>query len=154
MIASALCPQLWARLSRSFTSVTPSISLIFVWQCSSTRFLGAVSFLDSVKSLILRMPATDEIVNSPSNLSMAVTPLTFKKLPSFTSPRMSGSCSFLRNNLILIVSVKSVTAKVKIVFSLRISLVSILMTFPRNVISPISPITWRSSIGSSSKSRP
>ena len=44
--------------------------------------------------------------------------------------------------------------RMTIVFSFRISLVSKLMILPRSVISPISPTTVRSSIGSSSKSRP
>ena len=58
------------------------------------------------------------------------------------------------NIFTVIVSVKSVTEKMMMVFSLRISLVSKLMIFPWKVISPISVTTWSRVIGSSSKFLP
>ena len=153
-MAIALCPQSCARFTIAFTSDTPSMSLIFVWQWSSTRFTGLVSFRVVVKSGIFLIPVTDPIVSSPSNLSIVVTPFIFKNAPLLISLKISGSCSFLVNIFTIIVSVKSVTANIMIVFSLRISLVSNWMTFPRMVISPISPTTCESSIVSSSKFLP
>ena len=106
------------------------MSLIFVWQCSSTRLSGLKSFLDTVKSPIFLIPVTEPMVSSPSYLSMVVTPLILTKAPFFSSPKISGSWSLRANILTVIVSVKSVTANTMIVFSLRISLVSKLMIFP------------------------
>ena len=90
-MAIALCPQSWARFTMSFTSETPSMSLIFVWQWSSTLFSGSVSFLVTVKSGIFRMPVTEPIVSSPSNLSIVVTPFIFRNAPILISWSISAS---------------------------------------------------------------
>ena len=137
--ASALCPQEMAVPMRSFTSDTPSISLIFVWQCSSTRFWALVSIRRTRKSGIFLMPTTEPMVSSLSNLSMVVTPLSLMKPPCFRPPRMSLKNSFFVKILMLMVSVKSVTFMMMIVFSPRISRVSRLLIWPRTVTSPISP---------------
>ena len=154
VMAIALCPHFLARLMISFTSVTPSISLILVWQCSSTRFLTLLSIRIVVKSGIFFKPITVAIVNSLSNVSLTVTPLTFTKAPALSSPRSSGSCSLWTNILTLMVSVKSVISKLTIVFSLRISLCSSVRTLPRMTTSPISPQISSIFMVSSSKSLP
>ncbi len=154
VIAMAVCPHSMARLIISFTSATPSISLIFVWQWSSTLFSTAVSMRFTVKSLHFLIPTTDPTVSSPSNRSIVVTPLSFTNAPGLTCGIISGSCSFLANIFTVIVSVKSVTSKIKIVFSPRISLVSSAIIFPRITSSPISVWICSIGVGSSSKSLP
>ena len=74
------------------------------------------------------MPTIEPIVSSLSNLSMVVTPLIFRKAPFFTPSSNSGSWSFLVKIFKTMESVKSVTDMITIVFSLRISLVSSVMT--------------------------
>ena len=154
MIASALCPHFLARLIISLTSETPSISLILVWQCSSTRFLVLLSMRAVVKSGIFITPTTDPIVSSLSNVSFTVTPFIFKKAPIFKSVVSSARCSLCTNIFTLMVSVKSVISKLTIVRSLRISRVSNARTLPFITTSPISPQISSILILSSSKSRP
>ncbi len=153
-MAIAEWPHAIARFIISFISATPSISLIFVWQCSSTLFSTAVSTRFTVKSLHFRIPTTDPIVNSPSNRSMVVTPFNFTKAPGAIWGLISGTCSFLANIFTVMVSVKSVTSKIKIVFSPRISLVSNAIILPRITNSPISVWICSIGVGSSSKSLP
>ena len=153
-MAIALCPHFIARLIISLTSDTPSISLIFVWQWSSTRLIGLLSILVVRKSCIFLIPTIEPIVSSLSNLSIVVTPLIFKNAPFLILSNSSGTSSFFEKIFSTIVSVKSVTDMIMIVFSLRISLVSKLMTCPRIATSPISPTILSIVITSSSKSLP
>ena len=153
-MAIALCPHFMARLTISLTSETPSMSLILVWQCSSTRLSMLVSIRTVVKSAHFFIPTMEPIVSSLSNLSMVATPLTFTNLPLSISPNKSLTSSFLANIFNTMVSVKSVIEKIIIVFSLRISLVSTERIFPRITTSPIGPSIFSISIVSSSKSRP
>ncbi len=153
-MAMAGCPHSWARVTISFTSDTPSISLIFVWQCNSTRLRLLVSIRLLVKSGIFTIPITEPMANSLSYLSRATIPLIFTKAPFFTSPWMVASCSFRTNILARMVSVKSVMLNIKILFWFRISRTSRSMIFPRNAISPISVTTCSKEMHSSSKSKP
>ena len=153
-MAMALCPHFMARLMMSLTSETPSISLIFVWQCSSTRFTGLVSIRVDTKDGIFLIPMTEPMVSSLSNLSMVVTPLILRNAPFFKSPISSGRFSFFVKILSTMESVKSVTDIMIIVFSPRISLVSNVIICPRMTTSPISPTMVSIGIASSSKSRP
>ena len=154
-MAMALCPHFMARLMMSLTSETPSISLIFVWQCSSTRFTGLVSIRVDTKDGIFLIPMTEPMVSSLSNRSIVVTPLIFKNAPFATPPFLiSSRYSFLQNIFTMIVSVKSVMENIRIVFSPRIGRSSIDRICPRMTTSPISPMICSIRIASSSKSRP
>ncbi len=130
------------------------MSLILVWQCSSTRFLALLSIRAVVKSGIFMTPTTDPIVSSLSKVSFTVTPFIFKNAPVFKSAVSSASWSLCINILTLIVSVKSVISKLTIVRSFRISRVSSARTLPRITTSPISPQISSMLMLSSSKSRP
>ena len=147
-------PHFFARLMMLFTSESPSISLIFVWQCSSTRFSRLLSIRLVVKSSAFLIPTIEPNVSSPSNLSMVVTPLILMNMPvlimSFTSLKISGRM----NILAVMVSVKSVTSKVRMNLPLLSSRLSQVKICPRKVTSPISPSIFSISIKSSSKSRP
>ena len=139
----------------SLTSDTPSISLIFVWQCSSTRFTGLVSIRVDTKDGIFLIPMTEPMVSSLSNRSIVVTPLIFRNAPFAIPPSLiSLRYSSLQNIFTMIVSVKSVIENIKIVFSPRIGRSSIDRICPRITTSPISPIICSMRIVSSSKSRP
>ena len=152
--ATAGIPHCLALLMMCFTSDTPSISLILVWQWSSTLFSRLLSMRLLVKSSVFLMPTMEPRVSSPSNLSMVVTPFTLIKIPGvitdFTSSKSSGRINIFTVN----VSVKSLTSKVKINLPLRSSRFSQVRIFPLKVTSPISPSTFSISMGSSSKSRP
>ena len=153
-MAIALCPHFMARLTISLTSETPSISLILVWQCSSMRFSTLVSIRTVVKSAHFLIPTIEPMVSSLSNLSMVATPLTRTNFPPLISFNSSGTSSFPAKILRTIVSVKSVTEKIMMVFSLRISRVSTDRIFPRITTSPIGPSIFSISMLSSSKSLP
>ena len=154
VIAIALCPHSYACLIICFASETPSISLILVWQWSSTRFSGLVSILEEVNGAIFLIPATDAIVSSLSKRSMLVTPFNLIKFLTFTPSKISSTCSFLANSFIIIESVKSVIANIIIVFSPRMARVSRLIICPRMQTSPISVWTELNGMTSSSKSLP
>ena len=93
------------------------------------------------------------MVRSPSNLSTLAIPRILRNAPGLMSFNISFKSSFFAKILITMESVKSVTAKITMVLSLRISLVSRDKTFPRMVTSPIGPSIFTiSKISSSSKS--
>ncbi len=147
-------PHSLARFMISFTSDTPSISLIFVWQWSSTRLTGLLSMRLSVKSSHFLIPETDPIVSSPSNRSRFATPLMRTKRPVFTASFKSSSAPSLANIFTVIVSVKSLTLNRNSVLPLRSSLHSEERILPRITTVPISPSSLSSSTASPSKSRP
>ena len=155
VIAIALWPHDFALFMMSFTSETPSISLILVWQCSSTLFSMLLSNLGVVKSGIFFIPAKKDSPISWSNLSIVVTPLILMKFPFFRCSINSSRCSFFTKILAAIVSVKSVMTILTIVFSpFRSSRISVSMICPRITTSPTSPCIVSIVTASSSKSRP
>ena len=127
-MAMALCPHFIACFMMSVTSLTASMSLIFVWQCSSTRFSTALSIRFTRKSFICMMPFTRPIEISWSKVSSDASPFIFMKAPAFTFSFISSACSFCKKSFVLIVSVKSVTVMIKRIFPFLNSLSSVQRT--------------------------
>ena len=80
--------------------------------------------------------------------------LDFQEGAFFTCSVTSGTCSLRRNIFTVMESVKSVTGKIRIVFSFRISLASTSITWQRTMTSPISWTILSRGMGSPSKSLP
>ncbi len=150
-MAIAGIPHRLACFTISFTSDIPSISLIFVWQWSSTRLTRLLSDLWLVKSSHFFMPSTEPIVSSPSNLSMVVMPFNLRNVPILTALLVSSKASSLANSFTVMVSVIS---KIIMVLPLLRRRLSVRIIFPRIVTSPISPSMSLIGTNSSSKSRP
>ena len=100
------------------------------------------------------IPTTEPIVSSPENLSTVVTPFILMNLPFLSSSSTSESCSGWRKSFTEIVSVKSVTSKIRIILPFLNSFLTVKIICPLNVISPISWITVSRVTGSSLKSLP
>ncbi len=129
VMAIALCPQSIARWIYFFTGVTPSILLIWVCRCSSTRFSSAVSIRGTGGCPNMIFFAIRLI--SLEYLSNCTSPCTRRYAPFFNFSVISPSkIVFFTKNFTVVESLKSVISKDTIYLSPLISRDSTLKIFP------------------------
>ena len=126
VIASALCPQRIACLTSPSIGVSASILLILVWQCSSTRFSGALSIRCATSSFMI--PRGIIVISSKAKRSGATLPIRRSRIPGFNrflnslhSLRASLPSRLSKRSLTKMPLVSSLTLKVSIIAPVRSS---------------------------------